>query len=395
VRDGEGDRQSPQGLAGQRLSVADLRLGEAPRRSGARWAWGAAALVLVLAALAGAVLRGLRDPVLATVSVRPLASSGEARAGTITASGYVEADTQVDLVPRITSSVTEILVEEGARVAQGQVLARLDAREYQARLAEAEADLRHQDARLGRLRKLRAADFSSPAELEEAETAAATARARVELLRVQVGHSVVRAPFDGVVTRRHANVGEVVGPFSAAVGQLVTSEPILTLVDFSTLYVAADISEGELERLEVGRPAEVELEAYPRVVFEADVIRIARSVDRQRGTVTAHVRFREPDPRVLPGLSARVRIAAAASSAAEREPASLPASALGSWQGREGVLVVEGGVVHFHAVTVGRRAGEMVEVVSGPAAGSLVVDPFDLSLARPGTSVRTIPWTRP
>jgi RND family efflux transporter MFP subunit len=368
-------------------SLADLRISpeeRAPRRNWPILA-GAAALALLVAAgfLVSRWVAG--RPTVRVVRVATLPVAG---AAAIVASGYVEAENELDVAPRITSTVVEISVEEGTRVAKGDVLVRLDTKELDAQLAEGEAVWSHARARLDRVRKLHAQGFESPAALEEADAAERSARARVEYARVQLAHAIVRAPFDGVVTKRYAHVGEVVSPLGATLGDLTSTDPLLTLVDFSTLHVAVDVAEGQIGDLHEGRRAEIELEAFPGVLLPGELTAMARSADRQRGTLTANVRFLERDARVMPGLSARVRFLPAAEAGAVRNAFAIPSAAIVERDGKTGVFVVRDGVIQFREVEIRSRQGDRVEVGSGLRAGESIVAPADASALSPGLEVR-------
>jgi multidrug efflux pump subunit AcrA (membrane-fusion protein) len=116
---------------------------------------------------------------------------------------------------------------------------------------------------------------------------------------------------------------------------------------------------------------------------------MARSADRQRGTLTASVRFLARDERVMPGLSARVRFVADPRAELDAGTAlTMPSSALVDHNGQSGVFVVRDDVVEFREIRVGARDGGRVEVSSGLRAGELVVAPADADVLRTGLKVR-------
>ena len=108
---------------------------------------------------------------------------------------------------------------------------------------------------------------------------------------------VIRAPFDGVVLTKNANVGDTITPFSAAID---TKGAVVTMADMSTLEVEADVSESNLHKVKVGQPCEIELDAVPDVRFQGSVSRMVPTVDRSKATVMTKISFRALDPRILP-----------------------------------------------------------------------------------------------
>ena len=114
--------------------------------------------------------------------------------------------------------------------------------------------------------------------------------------------TVIRAPFDGVVLTKNANVGDTITPFSSA---LDTKGAVVTMADMSTLEVEADVSEANLQKVKVGQPCEIELDAVPDVRFPGSVSRMVPTVDRSKATVMTKISFRSLT-RAAPDMSAKV-----------------------------------------------------------------------------------------
>jgi tetratricopeptide (TPR) repeat protein len=131
----------------------------------------------------------------------------------------------------------------------------------------------------------------------------AAAEANLRVARVAVEQTLIRAPFDGVVLTKNANVGDVITPFSSALG---SQAAVVTMADMSTLEVEADVSEANLAKVKVGQPCEIQLDALPDQRFRGIVQRTVPTVDRAKATVMVKVRFVEPDARILPEMSAKV-----------------------------------------------------------------------------------------
>jgi RND family efflux transporter MFP subunit len=213
----------------------------------------------------------------------------------------------------------------------------------------------------------------------------AAAQAQAANVRVLLDYTAIRAPFDGIVLTKHANVGDVITPFTSA---LETKGAVVTLADMSTLEVEADVSESNLSQVRPGQPCEIQLDAIPDVRFSGRVARIVPTVDRTKATVLVKVAFDALDPRVLPDMAAKVAFLARPLKEAERQaqPA-LPAGAVVRRDKGTVVLRVKAGRVEEVPVVVGEPIGDLVVVKSGVSPGDTVVlNPGDL---RDGRRVRT------
>ncbi|HXH27949.1 MAG TPA: efflux RND transporter periplasmic adaptor subunit, partial [Candidatus Polarisedimenticolia bacterium] len=306
----------------------------------------------------------------------------------LSASGYVEAETRADISPKITSRITELRVTEGSRVRRGDVLARLDHTDLDAQLQEAEANWNNAVAELKRQRALFRQALAPQATLDAAVAQEASTRARLDYVRALLDYTVLRAPFDGVVTAKRAHVGEAVSPYGAPGQGSTGGGAIVTLVDFSTLYVGVDVNESNLARLGAHQPAEIVLDAYPDRIYRGALRQIVPAADRQKGTVKVKVAFESPDERILPDLSARVNFTSAPTTSAAPPRVEVPLSAVATRDGASGVFLILGDRVRFHPVTTGRERDTVVEIRSGLSGGeSLVADAGRLDL-RDGDRVR-------
>ena len=361
-----------------RPDLSGLRIHREPERAG-RPAGILAGLAIAALAI-GAAVYYLSRGVFATRSVETVSASvvteGQA-SSVLSASGYVEADTKADLSPKITSKVVGLYVEEGDRVARGKVLARLDATDLDAQLADARAAWKNAAAELERQKALQKAGLAPPSAIDAAVAAEGSTRAKVQYVLAQEDYSVIRAPFAGVVVAKRAHVGEAVSPFGAPGQGSSNSGAIVTLVDFSTLYVGADVNESNLARLAPRQPAEITLDAYPDHVYRGHLLQIIPTADRSKGTVKVKVAFENPDSKILPEMSARVNFTEHASTdTTNRSRVMVPKSALVDLDGRRGVFVVAEGRARFRAVKTGAENGGQVEVAEGLKGGEpLVAEP--------------------
>lgn len=400
---------------------------EPPRRDdrGGRTLRWIALAVLLLAALGAAAFLALKPGgVPVTVATAKAVAGGGPAAGAslLDASGYVVARRQATVSAKITGKVVEVLIEEGMRVKADQVVARLDATNIRAELEQSRASVAASRAQLGQIRvnlanaerdvarkrNLVAEHFISTADLDSAQTSLdalraqlATAQRSVEVSQAGLDvtqrsfdDTTVRAPFDGVITVKAAQVGEIVSPLSAGGG--FTRTGIGTIVDMDSLEVEVDVNENFINRVKDGQPARIRLNAYPDWDIPAYVIAVIPTADRSKATVKVRVGFKEKDARVLPEMGARVAFLADAPAAADAtRPAVggvlLPAAAIdsaGSPGGDTGVVwLLRGDRVERRAVRLGATTADGRIVQSGLANGDRVAV-GDFSKLADGTRVR-------
>ncbi|MBS0386104.1 MAG: efflux RND transporter periplasmic adaptor subunit [Proteobacteria bacterium] len=249
-------------------------------------------------------------------------ASGSTASGSLVASGYVVARREATVASETTGRLIEVRVEEGQHVRRGEViavlsptLARAEFASAQARAVAADANLSEAQRQLERTRTLRQQGFASEAALTGAQSAydaaAATrnaAHADATSASARLGYFQIRAPFDGVVVDKAAQVGEMISPLSAGGG--FTRTGICTIVDMSSLEIEVDVSESYIARVHEGQRVEATLDAYPDQTFPAHVIATIPSADRSRATVRVRIGFDHLDPRILPEMAISVRFLA-------------------------------------------------------------------------------------
>ena len=266
-----------------------------------------------------------------TASVAP-ARAVAATPAALDASGYVVARRQATVSSKATGRVVEVLIEEGQRVEQGQVIARLDPSattaelaQAQALLAQAQADFdaariaardaepifrRNEQQHARALISSQAFDTAKSTydatQADLAVKARAVDVARAGLLVAERNHddTIIRAPFGGIVTVKAAQPGEIVSPLSASSGFARTG--IGTIVDMDSMEVEVDVSENFIALVHPGQDAVVRLNAYPGVDMPAETVAVIPAVDRSKATVRIRVRFKQPDPRILPDMGVKV-----------------------------------------------------------------------------------------
>ncbi len=337
-----------------------------------------------------------------TVLARQTASSrgGGAEHTVLNASGYVTARRQATVSAKVTGKVIEVLFEEGMKVKEGQVLARLDDTNVKASLdvaqaqlvsakvtlEETKASLKQADLEFRRVGDLAQHHIASQSDLDLAEANAMTLRARlarqekdvttadrqVALWQQQMEDMIIRAPFDGIVTTKDAQPGEMISPISAGGG--FTRTGIGTIVDMASLEIEIDVNESYINRVEPGQPVEATLDAYSDWKIPCKVIAIIPTADRQKSTVKVRVGFDKLDPRILPEMSVKVAFhEAAGSGPAMVRTVTVPKAAVQQKDGHDVVLVVQNGHAERRAVTVSSSTSDEAVVVAGLSAGERVV----------------------
>jgi RND family efflux transporter MFP subunit len=377
-------------------------------RDGRSWLARIAWLLLLLAIAGAGGVAGwrwwqeARIPVVRTAAVRQTVPA-DGQPTVLNASGYVTARLQSTVSSKITGRILEVLVEEGMAVSEGQVLARLDdttERSYlalaeaqlgAARGAQAELEVRYEEARLDldRQRRLLEQRLIGQADLDAAQAEADSLRARIANQREQVvvaereidvrrtalEDTVIRAPFSGVAISKDAQPGEMISPVSAGGG--FTRTGVCTIVDMSSLEIEVDVNESYINRVSPAQRVVATLDAYPDWEIPASVITTIPAADRQRATVLVRIAFDElGDPRILPDMGVNVAFlepGQAAESVAAAPRVWMPSAAVRREGEQAVVFVTQGETVERRPVSLGVENGADVEVLAGVAPGARVV----------------------
>ena len=386
-------------MSGEDLSRLRIDRSSAPlnyRRR--RYGWWLFFIVLAAAGVAGYFQWKSRAAIPVDVVVVTQAYPSQAYTQ-LNATGYVVAQRKAAVASKATGRLEWLGVREGSVVREGEVLARLENRDVMATLQQAQANVslaranleqgeaEYRDAqraleRSGDLLKKNfvsaAAHDVAVARIEKAraviaglKASIAVAQANVRAAQVGVDQTQIRAPFDGVILTKNANVGDVITPFSSATG---SQAAVVTMADMSTLEVEADVSEASVGKVKVDQPCEIQLDALPGERFRGMVTRTVPTVDRSKATVSVKVRFVDKDARILPEMSAKVAFLSKEIPEGERAPRTVVQStALADRDGRKVVFVVREGKAVATAIQTGAAYGESVEVRQGLKPGDKVV----------------------
>jgi HlyD family secretion protein len=361
---------------------------------------------MLTATIAAAVAAGVGTALLAPRPVRVQVASvavtgGAGAAGSISANGYVVARTKASVSAKIPGRMEYLGVNEGSRVKKGEVIARIESADQRAAIGSAVASVAQVEAQLAQARrdldraqKLLAAQVLSPADLENARTRVGvleaqlgSAKAQLQQANVELENTRVRAPFDGTVLRKDAEVGEIVAPSSAGGG--LTRTAIVTMADLATLEVEVDVNEAYIAQVHNGEPARITLDAYPDTSFAGSVRQVVPTADRQKATVLVKVSILDRDPRILPEMGAKVDFTPESGAAVAALPRRVlvPAAAVHAGSGGPQVWLVENGKVTARAIETGAERNGQLEVRRGLSGGESVVLNPPASL-RDGRKVR-------
>ncbi len=388
-------------MSTDRHSLEELRIErhDPPRGSPWRLALALALPAVLLLGTAGFFwLKAARAPEVHVALVREAGPGGAATV--LNASGYVTPRLRATVSSKITGKVTEVLIEEGKSVKEGQIVGRLD--DSNARrdlnlaeaqldsskrgLAETEARLKLANVTLQRMKTLAAEGVESQSTLDSARADAdalvahlaqqrediVVAQQNVAVKQQNVEDTIIRAPFSGMVTTKDAQPGEMISPISAGGG--FTRTGICTVVDMISLEIQVDVSESYIARVTPGQRVEATLDAYPDWHIPAHVILAVPTADRQKATVQVRIGFDHLDPRILPDMGVKVAfLDTNAKHAVEARPRLLvPKAAVRHEGDADYVYVFQQDHVERRAVKVTGTEGEEL-VLTGVSAGERVL----------------------
>ena len=316
----------------------------------------------------------------------------------LNASGYVVAQRKASVAAKVTAQLVWIGVQEGSRIYQGEVIARLEDRDVlaaknqaaanlsQARssLAQAQAELTDATLNIKRDTELVGKGYIARAEFDIAKARYDRARAAVDGAKsairsseaalhaadVAVDYTLIRAPFDAMVLTKNADIGDIVTPIGASTE---SKAAVVTIADMSSLEVEADVSESNLGKVHLGQPAEIQLDALPGQRFRGKVTTIVPTADRTKATVLVKVSFIDKDKRILPEMSSKVAFLDRPVSADEEKPRlCVNPDAVVSKGGKSYVFLIRQGKAYKKEVKVDGKLGDYTIVEAGLGPGDKV-----------------------
>jgi RND family efflux transporter MFP subunit len=394
-----------------RADLGSLRIGEGQRKGsgmGKRVVYATIPVLIFAGIVAGAYALRSQKPVVEVASAAKPEAGG--RQALLNASGYITPRRRATIAAKITGRVTGVFFDEGTRVAQGQLLARLDDSDVKRAFDSAKADrdsaeaaitdyevqLKNAQIGLHRAEQLQKAGVQTQEALDNAGTAADSLKAKIALAKQQVAASeariavaqqavdncTIRAPFGGIVVSKDAQVGEMVSPNSAGGG--FTRTGIATIVDMKSNEIEVDVNESYIARVGNGQQVTATLDAYPDKPFPAKVRTVIPTADRQKATVKVRITIIDLEKYnfILPDMGVKVAFLeneqpAAKDKAKDKGPqavALIPKGAVRSDSNASFVFLVRDGKVERRAVSLGMDRGTDVAILAGVSPGdSLVV----------------------
>lgn len=317
----------------------------------------------------------------------------------LNASGYVVAQRKAAVASKITGRLEWLGVEEGSKVRKGQVIAKLEGEDAAAARDQAIANLDNamfnldmtkaemNDATLhyDRQKELLSQGVVPQSELDiaearykkakasvaAAESAINACKAAVHFARISLRYTFIRAPFDAVVLTKNADVGDIVAPLGAAA---TARAAVVTIADMDSLLVEADVSESNLQKVKIGQPCEIQLDALPENRFRGMVHMIVPTADRSKASVMVKVKFLDKDDRILPEMSAKVAFLERSVTLEEQNPkTALNSNAIIMNNNTRFVFLINESRVYKTPLTTGSQIGDLIEVLNGVKSGDKVV----------------------
>jgi len=387
-------------MANEDLSGLRIEKSRAVKRPRKRKRAGAFVLAILAIILLGFLyMRGVFTPPV-QVQIATVTQFYPSQALTVlNASGYLVPQRKSALASKVTGRLVWLGVEEGSHVKKDQVVARLESEDVLAaknqatanvnaarsNLEQTKAELREATLNLERNKALFSKGFVAKSSYDTAlaryekavasvEAAEATIKANLAALEsadVSLEYTLIRAPFDAVVLTKNADIGDIVTPIGAAAN---AKSAVITIADMSSLQVEADVSESNLNKIRVGQPCEIQLDALPGERLRGAIHLIVPTADRTKATVMVKVRFIDKNPRVLPEMSAKVAFLSRPANPDEQKPRiALHQSAMVNRKGDEKVFLVKGDKVWETSIRLGNKIGDMIEVLGGIKAGNQIV----------------------
>jgi RND family efflux transporter MFP subunit len=317
----------------------------------------------------------------------------------LNASGYIVAQRKAAVASKMTGRLVALNVEEGSKVKKGQIIARMESADVSAAKDQAAANLNTVRANLeqvkadrdnlekdhARYQRLAKDGYVAQSEydalntrykraIEGVKAAEATAMAAAAALtgaKANLDYTLIRAPFNGVVLTKNADVGDIVTPLGAAA---TAKAAVVTIADMSSLQVEVDVSETSIVSIRVGQPCDIQLDALADMRFRGEVHAIVPTVDRTKATVLVKVRFLNKDPRMLPDMSAKVSFLSRNLKPEELKPRiAVSQSALINRGDQNIVFLLRGNHVQQTVLQLGKKLGDMMEITEGLKPGDRVV----------------------
>ena len=344
-------------------------------------------IIIVIVALFF-ILRSTFTPGIEVKLTTAITQSTSLTNASLTASGYVVAQTKAAVASKGTGRLIWLGVVEGDKVKKGQIIGRLEDNDIRALLDQAkanlllsQADLKDAENSFNREKALFKTGSATKMELDAAEArylrviaSINAAKANINSQEISIENMLIRAPFDGTVLTKNADIGEIVSPLGAS---LNSRAAVVTMADMRSLEVEADVSESNIEKIKPNQECDIVLDAYPDKTYNGFVAKIIPTADRSKATVMVKVGFKHYDELVLPEMSAKVLFLSEKQKNEikdEKPGLIVPMTSVAKRDGKDVVYLVGNEKAVEVPVTTGRRFNAYLEITSGISDGDKVID---------------------
>ncbi|MDP4175552.1 MAG: efflux RND transporter periplasmic adaptor subunit [Bacteroidota bacterium] len=302
------------------------------------------------------------------------------------ASGFVVAQRKATVASKATGKLIYLGYVEGDKVKKDQVIGILEDNDIKAQLAQSKAnlklylaDLKEAENNYKRQQILLKSGATTQVELEASESkykrtlaAIEVAKASISSAQIALENTMIRAPFDGTILKKNAEVGEIVAPMNAGMN---SKNAVVTMADMSSLQIDADVSEVNIQKIKVDLNCEVALDAYPGETYSGYVSKIVPTADRNKATVLVKVGLKNYDEKVLPEMSAKVTFLSDSGYKITENPVLvIPTSSVEKIDGKDAVYFVDDSRAKRMFITTGRQFGNYLEVITGLSNNDKIID---------------------
>lgn len=379
--------------------LSTLKINRTPQNQSSNTKWIIIAIILCCVIGGGYFLMNSTSVEVETMQV--FTSQSSSSETILTGQGYVVAQRKAAISSKATGRLDALYVIEGDKVKQGDIIGRIESADVQAALDQQKAQLEVQKAALEnataeledaeislkRQQELRKENVGTQADLDAAINRVKKAKAQIQSAKasiatqesairaslVQVENTIIRAPFDGTILNKNANVGEVITALGGAAG---SRGAVVTLADMTSLQVEADVSESAIQKIQENQPVEISVSAISDKKYKGIVNKIIPTADRAKGTVQVKIRFDDIDERVLPEMGAKVnflKINTVVNEIESKPKLLIPQTAIQTKNGKRTVFVVKDNAAQETAVSTGTILGEYVEITNGLMNGDVII----------------------
>jgi RND family efflux transporter MFP subunit len=350
------------------------------------------AMLMVLATVLGAAAYVIyaktigRPPTVQTMMI--VARTDGRSSVLLTGSGYiVTRHKYITIGTKILGQIVDEPIEEGQHIKSGDVLARIDDRDYQAQLRQAiairdvaKANLHLLQDKADRARRLIKSGAISTDDFEAAVTGAEVAQAELErdeaavdYAKFNVNQCVISSPINGIVLKKYRELGDTIN-FGGQIQAGGGATDIAQLADTDDMRAEVDINEADIAKVGIGSPVVVALDSYPDKQFDAALVKVYPAADRQKGTVKIEAQIARPDLQIIkPEMSAKVSFLENQSAATQRPRITVPETAVRVEESETYVWTVRKGIVQRVGVVRGQKTEAGIEIKQGLNDGDIVV----------------------